>query len=241
MRSSIISFRPASRDDTVSRASSAIRWAKSPSPRTRTTASRPPARSRTSPSAGCGRTPQLVTATVLVKKCAAEANRALGRLPADVADAIVAAADEVLAGAAPRSVRRRRLSGRRRHVAQHERERGARQPRRGAARRAARQLHARAPQRSRQHGPVAPTTCIPTATRLALLTATAGAGRRGARRWPPRSTRRPRRSPTCSRSGRTHLQDAVPITLGQEFGGYAACDRARRRRRRDARARSCSS
>jgi aspartate ammonia-lyase len=23
--------------------------------------------------------------------------------------------------------------------------------------------------------------------------------------------------------GRTHLQDAVPITLGQEFGGYAAC------------------
>ena len=26
--------------------------------------------------------------------------------------------------------------------------------------------------------------------------------------------------------GRTHLQDAVPITLGQEFGGYAACLRA---------------
>src|SRR4029077_20229493 len=23
--------------------------------------------------------------------------------------------------------------------------------------------------------------------------------------------------------GRTHLQDAVPMTLGQEFGGYAAC------------------
>ena len=23
--------------------------------------------------------------------------------------------------------------------------------------------------------------------------------------------------------GRTHLQDAVPITLGQEFSGYAAC------------------
>ena len=25
------------------------------------------------------------------------------------------------------------------------------------------------------------------------------------------------------KTGRTHLQDAVPITLGQEFGGYAAC------------------
>ena len=24
------------------------------------------------------------------------------------------------------------------------------------------------------------------------------------------------------KSGRTHLMDAVPITLGQEFGGYAA-------------------
>jgi aspartate ammonia-lyase len=40
----------------------------------------------------------LVTATVLVKKCAAEANVALGRLPADVAGAIIAAADEILAG-----------------------------------------------------------------------------------------------------------------------------------------------
>ncbi|MGH7777977.1 MAG: lyase family protein, partial [Candidatus Dormibacterales bacterium] len=28
------------------------------------------------------------------------------------------------------------------------------------------------------------------------------------------------------KTGRTHLQDAVPITLGQEFGGYAACLRA---------------
>jgi len=27
------------------------------------------------------------------------------------------------------------------------------------------------------------------------------------------------------KSGRTHMQDAVPITLGQEFGGYAACIR----------------
>ena len=25
------------------------------------------------------------------------------------------------------------------------------------------------------------------------------------------------------KTGRTHLQDAVPMTFGQEFGGYAAC------------------
>jgi aspartate ammonia-lyase len=35
---------------------------------------------------------------------------------------------------------------------------------------------------------------------------------------------------TIAKSGRTHLQDAVPITLGQEFGGYTrALQKARRR------------
>ena len=34
------------------------------------------------------------------------------------------------------------------------------------------------------------------------------------------------------KSGRTHLMDAVPVTLGQEFGGYAAQVRAGRRARR---------
>ena len=67
---------------------------------------------------------------------------------------IVTAADEILDGAHARSIRRRRLPGRRRHLAQHERQRGARQPRRRDPRRAARQLHARPPERSRQHGTV---------------------------------------------------------------------------------------
>src|SRR5258708_33175599 len=40
----------------------------------------------------------LVTATVLVKKAAAEANLTLGRLDADTARAIAAAADEILGG-----------------------------------------------------------------------------------------------------------------------------------------------
>src|SRR6476646_5884445 len=50
------------------------------------------------PVSGLGPHPALVTSTVLVKKCAAQANRAIGRLPAEVADAIIAAADEVLEG-----------------------------------------------------------------------------------------------------------------------------------------------
>src|SRR3954468_4006632 len=40
----------------------------------------------------------LVTATVLIKKAAAQANRELGRLDPAVADAIVSAADEILDG-----------------------------------------------------------------------------------------------------------------------------------------------
>ena len=38
-----------------------------------------------------------------------------------------------------------------------------------------------------------------------------------ARRWRPR----PREFDGVLKSGRTHLQDAVPVRLGQEFGAYA--------------------
>ncbi len=55
---------------------------------------------------------------------------------------------------AARVVCRRRLPGGRRHVAQHERQRGDRQPRHRAARRRQRGLRARPPERPRQHGAV---------------------------------------------------------------------------------------
>src|SRR5215813_4646699 len=51
------------------------------------------------PISGLRAHPDLVTATILIKKAAAEANAALGRLDADVSRAIVAAADDVLGGA----------------------------------------------------------------------------------------------------------------------------------------------
>ncbi len=66
---------------------------------------------------------------------------------------------------------------------------------------------------------------FPTATRLALLLGAAplvAAARRAGRQS---RQGKPRRSPTVLKTGRTHLQDAVPITLGQEFGGYAECMR----------------
>jgi aspartate ammonia-lyase len=51
------------------------------------------------PISGLRAHPDLVTATILIKKAAALANMALGRLDARIGNAIVAAADEVLGGA----------------------------------------------------------------------------------------------------------------------------------------------
>ena len=189
---------------------------------TPTTASRRRARVENFPISGLRAPADLVDATVLIKKAAAQANVALGRLDARVGDAIVRAADEVLGGALARPVRRRRLPGRRRHVAQHERQRGAGQPRRRAARRRARRV---------------PRSCIPTITSTwASRRTTCSRPRRG---W--RCCLAHRRLVDAARAlaaslatkadefdvvlkvGRTHLQDAVPMTLGQEFGGYAAC------------------
>ena len=50
------------------------------------------------PISGLTAPPELIVATVQIKKAAAEANAALGRLPAETASAIVRAADEVLRG-----------------------------------------------------------------------------------------------------------------------------------------------
>src|ERR671913_2588155 len=50
------------------------------------------------PISGLTAPPELVTATVLVKKAAAVANASLGRLDQEIADAITGAADAILAG-----------------------------------------------------------------------------------------------------------------------------------------------
>ncbi len=65
---------------------------------------------------------------------------------------------------------------------------------------------------------------FPTATRLALL---AGAGLLvdAARQLSASLARKAQEFGGALKTGRTHLQDAVPMTFGQEFSGYAACIR----------------
>ena len=86
----------------------------------------------------------LIRALLIVKRSAARVNTGLGLLPARIADAIVAAADEALAGRARGGIPARGLADGFRHADQHERQRGARQSSVGNPRRAARRGTARA-------------------------------------------------------------------------------------------------
>jgi aspartate ammonia-lyase len=63
---------------------------------------------------------------------------------------------------------------------------------------------------------------FPTATRLALLFAHRDLVKT-ARALATTFAIKAQEFRTVLKVGRTHLQDAVPMTLGQEFGGYAAC------------------
>ncbi len=82
---------------------------------------------------------------------------------------------------------------------------------------------ARAPERRRERVAVVATTCSRPPIHLAATRAVArrpGAGAGAPRR--PRWRRKAAGLADVVKAGRTHLMDATPVTLGQEFGGYAA-------------------
>ena len=165
----------------------------------------------------------LVTATALIKKCAAEANAALGRLPADLAGAIVAAADEVIGGA----LRDQFVVDVYQAGAGTSHNMNANEV---LANRAAERLgeprgsYARVHPNDHVNMGQSTNDVYPTATRLALLTTT-GALAAAAHALADALDRKAEAFREVLKVGRTHLQDAVPMTLGQEFGGFAACVR----------------
>jgi aspartate ammonia-lyase len=172
------------------------------------------------PISGLTAHPELVTATILIKKAAAKANRDLGRLTPAIADAIIAATDEVLGG------RHRDQfvvdvyqagAGTSHNMNANE----------VLANRAAELLGGTKGDYSRVHPNdhvnmgQSTNDVFPTATRLAVLIVLPDlltAARELATGLEAKSTEFAR----VLKTGRTHLQDAVPITLGQEFSGYAA-------------------
>ncbi len=168
---------------------------------------------------------QLITATVFIKKAAAQTNVSLGRLDARAGGAIIQAADEILkgslndqfivdvyqagAGTSHNMNVNEVLANRASEIL-------------GGAKGEYRLVH------PNDHVNMGQSTndVFPTATRLALLLA---------HQWLVDAAhalaislqRKADLFASVLKVGRTHLQDAVPITLGQEFGGYAACiDRA---------------
>jgi aspartate ammonia-lyase len=165
----------------------------------------------------------LVSATVLIKKAAAEANSALGRLDGEVAQAIATAADEILsgqlreqfvvdvyqagAGTSHNMNANEVLANRASELLGH---------RRGTYTRVHPNDHVNMGQSTND--------VFPTATRLALLMTSAALITQG-RELAASFGRKADEFANVLKTGRTHLQDAVPITLGQEFGGYAACIR----------------
>jgi aspartate ammonia-lyase len=165
----------------------------------------------------------LIVATILIKKAAAETNAALGRLDVDVAAAIRTAADEILAG----GLRDQFVVDVYQAGAGTSHNMNANEV---LANRAGEILGERRGTYTRVHPNdhvnmgQSTNDVYPTATRLALLLgdgplaaaadAIAGSLERKAEEFAH-----------VLKTGRTHLQDAVPITLGQEFSGYATCVR----------------
>jgi aspartate ammonia-lyase len=172
------------------------------------------------PISGMTAPPELVDATVRVKRAAASTNAALGRLPSDIARAIVQAADEILAG----RLREQFVvdvyqagAGTSHNMNTNE----------VLANRAAEILGGT----RGDYGKVHPNDHVnmgqstndvfPTATRLAILGMVPGL-LEAATGLAEGLAAKSRDFEGVLRTGRTHLQDAVPMTLGQAFGGYAA-------------------
>jgi aspartate ammonia-lyase len=173
------------------------------------------------PISGLRAHPDLVTATILIKKAAALANMTLDRLPRDVGEAIVAAADDVLAG----QLRDQFVvdvyqagAGTSHNMNANEVLANRAAERLGEAKGTYTRVH------PNDHVNMGQSTndVFPAATRLALLGASPALVA-AARALAASLSRKADAFDGVLKVGRTHLQDAVPIRLGQEFGGYAAC------------------
>jgi aspartate ammonia-lyase len=163
----------------------------------------------------------LVTATVLIKKAAATANVALGRLAADVGNAIAQAADEVVAG----RLRDQFLVDVYQAGAGTSHNMNANEVlanRAGEILGAPKGTYARVHPNDHVNMGQSTNDVFPSATRLALLLGHASLVR-AARDLSASFQAKSREFAGVSKIGRTHLQDAVPMTLGQAFGGYAGC------------------
>jgi aspartate ammonia-lyase len=177
----------------------------------------------TFPISGLRAPDDLIVATILVKKAAAETNAALGRLEPAVANAIRTAADDILAGA----FRDQFVVDVYQAGAGTSHNMNANEV---LANRAGELLgepkgtYTRVHPNDHVNMGQSTNDVYPTATRLALLLGAAPLIA-AAEALAASLARKAEEFADVLKTGRTHLQDAVPMTLGQEFGGYAGCVR----------------
>jgi fumarate hydratase class II len=165
--------------------------------------------------------PELIHALVEVKRACAVVNRELGVLPADKAQAIVAAADEVLAGRHdeefPLSVWQTG-SGTQTNMNVNEVLANRASEIMGGERGERRKVH---PNDDVNRGQSS-NDVFPTAMHVAAATTVARALLPSLDELSTTLAEKSRRFADIVKIGRTHLQDATPLTLGQEFSGYVA-------------------
>src|ERR1700738_4014662 len=167
------------------------------------------------PISGMHASPDLVTATILIKKAAAEANAALGLLDRDVAQAIVTAADEILTG----GLRDQFVVDVYQAGAGTSHNMNANEVlanRAGEILGQPRGTYTRVHPNDHVNMGQSTNDVYPTSTRLALLLGAAPLVAAGQALGHSLALKADTFADVL-KTGRTHLQDAVPITLGQEF------------------------
>jgi fumarate hydratase class II len=163
--------------------------------------------------------PVLVDATVLIKKAAAEANRDLGRLKPEVAAAIVSAADEILNGALRDQFVVDPIqagAGTSHNMNTNE----VLANRAGASLGAEKGTYTAVHPNDHVNMAQSTNDVFPTAMRLAALLALPGLYK-SVDALADALQAKSDAFDDVLKSGRTHLQDAAPVRLGQEFGAYA--------------------
>jgi fumarate hydratase class II len=170
------------------------------------------------PISGTPLEPSHIAALAQIKKAAARANAELGVLEADVAEAVVAAADEVASGAHdahfPVDVFQ---TGSGTSSNMNANEVIATLATRSLGREVHPNDHVNASQSSND--------VFPTSVHVAATAAVVGDLVPALEHLAASLGRKAEEFASVVKSGRTHLMDATPVTLGQEFGGYAAAVR----------------
>ena len=163
---------------------------------------------------------ELVTATALIKQAAALANGELGRLDRDVAGAIASAAEKIAAG----RFRDQFVVDVYQAGAGTSHNMNANEVLANLASEAlgdARGHYARVHPNDHVNMGQSTNDVFPTATRLSILLVLPEL-LQAAQQLADALDEKAREFAHVLKTGRTHLQDAVPMTLGQEFSGFAA-------------------